>query len=77
MHSLIMSAYFRLPHYLGVDHRIGKRRAVLVAALAASQAIGIRFRQANPWRSRYTVEALAPREGAIYFPDSRIAKRAV
>jgi hypothetical protein len=26
LHSLRMSAYFRLAHYLGVDHRIGKRR---------------------------------------------------
>ncbi len=27
-----------------------------------SQQIGIRFQQAYPWRSRYTVEVLAPRE---------------
>ncbi len=28
----------------------------------ANQSIGIRFRQAYPWRSRYTVEVFAPRE---------------
>ena len=53
---------FRLADYSELTIGSVNEAPLLVANLDPSQSIGIRLRQAYPWRSGYTVEVFAPRE---------------